>query len=157
MSYSHSSQDLHIVPVFTPVNTTSVTATSDVIDAGEYQHIQFLIYFGALDVAGVVDVYEADDIVPTNSVATTKFSYRYSGVMGTDLMAATTAGSLALAYAGTEDGKILVIDIEPARLTAGYPYVYVSVNPTAGANNTLAMIALVTPRYSQDIVPSVVD
>jgi hypothetical protein len=157
MSYSHSSQDLHIVPVFTPVDTTNVTASSEPIDAGECQHVQFLLYFGQIDVVGVVDVYEADDYVPTNSVATAKFSYRLSAATGTDLMGATAAGSLALATAADIDGKIMVIDVNPADLTAGYPYVWVSWNPTAGANNLLAIIALVTPRYSQDIVSSKVD
>ena len=158
MSYSHSSQDLHIVPCFTPVDTGAVTAASDVIDAGECTHVQFLIYFGALDVAGVFNVYEATDAAAGTSVQTFAYTYRYSAVTGTDLMGAVTVpAAVDLAYAGTEDGMILVVDIEPAKLTAGYPYVWVEINPTAGANNTLAIIALVTPRYSQDIVPSVVD
>ncbi len=158
MSYSHNSQDLHIVPCLRPADTTNVTAASDVIDAGECQHVQFLIYFGAIDVAGVFNVYEANDAVPTTSVQTFKYTYRYSAVTGTDLMGAVTVPSAVdLATAGTEDGKILIVDINPADLTAGYPYVWVEWNPTAGANNTLAMLALVTPRYSQDIVPSVVN
>lgn len=157
MPYSHNSQDLHIVPCLAPVDTTNVTAVSDVIDAGDCTHVQFLIYFGALDVAGVFNVYECDDNVPTTPTATANFHYRWSAVTGTDLMGAVTAGTLATAYAGTEDGSILVIDIDPADLTQGFPYVCVDVNPTAGAANLIAMIALVTPRYSQNIVPSVVD
>jgi len=157
MPYSHNSQDLHIVPCFTPVDTTNVTAVSDVIDAGECTHVQFLIYMGALDVAGVFNVYECDDNVPTTPTATAAFTYRWSAVTGTDLMGAVTDGTLATAYAGNEDGRILVIDINPADLTQGFPYVCVDVNPTAGANNTLAMIALVTPRYSQAVVQSVVN
>lgn len=157
MSYSHLSQDLHIVPCLAPVDIAAATTASDVIDAGECQHVQFLLYFGALDVAGVINVYEADDNVPTTSVATANWHYRWSSATGTDLMGAVAAGALNLPYAGTEDGSILVIDIEPASLTAGYPYVWVEVNPTLGAANLLAIIALVTPRYSQDIVPSVVN
>ncbi len=157
MSYSHNSQDLHIVPCLAPVDFAAATTASDVIDAGDCQHVQFLIYFGALDVAGVVNVYEADNNTPTTSVATAAFDYRWSAATGTDLMGAPAAGALALAYAGTEDGSILVIDIEPAALTQGFPYVWVEVNPTAGAVNLMAIIALVTPRYSQEIVPSVVN
>jgi len=157
MAYSHNSQDLHIVPCLAPIDTTNVTAVSDVIDAGECTHVQFLIYFGATDVAGVFNVYECDDNVPTTPVATAEFTYRWSAATGTDLMGAVTAGTLATATPGTEDGMILVIDIDPANLTQGFPYVCVDWNPTAGANNLIAMLALVTPRYSQAVVPSVVN
>ena len=157
MAYSESSQTLHIVPLLAPVDTAAGTATSDIIDAGDCQHVQFLIFFGAIDVAGVVDVYEADNNTPTTSVATAKFTYQLSAAVGTDLMGGVTAGSLALATAGTIDGMLMVIDINPADLTAGYPYVYVTWNPTLGAANLIAIIGLVTPRYSQNVVPSVVD
>lgn len=157
MAYSEYSQSLHIVPCLAPVDITNVTTASDVIDAGECQHVQFLLYFGALDVAGVINVYESDDIVPTASTAIAGWTYRLSAATGTDLWGASTAGALNLAYAGTEDGRIMLIDLNPAVLAAGRPYVWVEVNPTAGANNLLAIVALVTPRYSQEIVPSVVD
>ncbi len=158
MSYSHNSQDLHIVPCLAPVDITNVTTASDIIDAGDCQHVQFLMYFGALDVDGVVNVYNCTNNAAGTPVAITAFTYRFSAATGTDLMGAVTAGAVNIAVVdGTHDGCILVVDIEPAKLTAGSPYCYVEYNPTVGANNLLAVIALVTPRYSQDIVPSVVD
>lgn len=157
MAYSESMQTLHFVPLLAPVDTAAATATSDVIDAGDCQHVQFVIMFGSLDVAGVIDVYEADNNTPTTSVATAKFSYRQSADVGTDLMGAVTAGSLALATAAADAASCYIIDIDPAHLTAGYPYVYVTWNPTLGAANLIAIFALVTPRYSQDVVPSIVD
>jgi len=158
MSYSHNSQDLHIVPCLAPVDITNVTTASDIIDAGECQHVQFLIYFGALDVDGVVNVYECTTAAGASPDATTDFTYRFSAVTGTDLMGAVADGALNVAVTdGVHDGTIMLIDIEPARLSADHHYCYVEYNPTVGAANLLAIIALVTPRYSQDIVPSVVD
>jgi len=157
MSYSHNSQDLHIVPCLAPVDIAAATTASDVIDAGECQHVQFLMYFGTLDVAGVVNVYGATSAAGAGAAAITGWHYRWSAATGTDAMEAVAAGTLDLAVADTRDGRILVIDIDPAILPAGSKYVYCEYNPTLGAANLLAIIALVTPRYSQDVVPSVVD
>jgi len=157
MAQSSYSQDLHIIPCLAPVDTTNVTAASDVIHAGWCQHVQFLVYFGAIDVAGVFNVYSADDAVPTTSTALAVYHYRYSAVTGTDTMGAVTASAAVnLATAGNEDGRILVVDIDPAGLLAGREYVWVEWNPTAGANNLICMIALVTPRYSENVVRSLV-
>ena len=158
MSYSHLSEDLHIVPCLAPVDIAAGTTISDIIDAGECTHIQFLVYFGALDVDGVLNVYEATTAAGASADATILFTYRFSAATGTDLMGATAVGAANIAVVNnTHDGCILVIDIDPARLLADHPYVYVEYNPTAGAANLMAIIALVTPRYSQNIVPSVVD
>jgi len=158
MAYSEFSQTLHIVPALAPVDIAAVTTASDIIDAGECQHVQFLLYFGALDVDGVVNVYNCSTAAGAGAAAITAFHYRWSAVTGTDLMGAVTAGALDVAVTdGTHDNRVLVIDIEPSGLTAGLPYCYVEYNPTMGAANLMAIIALVTPRYSQDIVPSVVD
>ncbi len=157
MPYSSNSQDLHIVPCLAPVDTAAATAASDVIDAGECTRVQFLVYFGTLDVVGVLTVYEANDNVPTTSVATALFTYRLSANTGTDLMGAVTAGAAAIATAVADGQQMYVIDIEPANLTQGFHYVWVEWNPTAGAANLISIVALVTPRYSQAVVPSVVD
>lgn len=158
MAYSEYSETLHIVPALAPVDIANVTTASDIIDAGDCQHVQFLMYFGALDVDGVVNVYNCANAAGATAAAITAFHYRWSAVTGTDLMGAVAAGALNVAVTdGTHDNCILVIDIDPAGLTAGLPYCYVEYNPTIGAANLLAIVALVTPRYSQNIVPSVVD
>ena len=158
MSYSHNSQDLHVVPCLAPVDIAAATTTSDVIDAGDCQHVQFLVFFGALDVNGVLNVYNCLNPALGTPAAITEFTYRWSAVTGTDLMGAPAAGMLnVVVTAATHAGAVLVIDIEPAGLTDGLPYCYVEYNPTAGAANLLCIVALVTPRYSQEIVPSVVD
>jgi hypothetical protein len=158
MVYSRNSQDLHIVPALAPVDIAAATTVSDIIDAGDCTRVQFLMYFGQLDVNGVVNVYNCSNAAGAGAAAITAFTYRWSAVTGTDLMGAVTAGALNVAVTnGTHDTCVLVIDIEPANLTAGLPYCYVEYNPTLGAANLLAIIALVTPRYSQAVVPSVVD
>jgi len=158
MAYSEYSQTLHIVPGLAPVDIGAVTTTSDVVDMGECQHVQFLMYFGALDVSGVVNVYSGTSIAGAGPVAETGWHYRYSAVTGTDLMGAVGAGALNLAVTdATHDGTILVIDIDPAAFTAGNSYCWVEYNPTLGAANLLAIVALVTPRYAENIVRSVVD
>jgi len=118
MSYSHNSQDLHIVPCLAPVDIAAATTASDVIDAGECQHVQFLMYFGTLDVAGVVNVYGATSPAGAGAAAITGWHYRWSAATGTDAMEAVAAGTLDLAVADTRDGRILVIDIDPAILPA---------------------------------------
>ncbi len=159
MAYSEYSQTLHIVPCLAPIDIAAATTTSDIIDAGECTHLQFLLYFGLLDVDGVVNVYECTTITGTSAdVITTAFHYRFSAATGTDLMGAVTVGAANVAVVnGTHDGTVLVIDVDPAGLTALHNYVYVEYNPTLGAANLLAIVALVTPRYAENIVRSVVD
>jgi hypothetical protein len=154
-------EKLHIVPVLAPVDAIAVTQTTDVVDCGEVTRLQFLAMFGVITTQDVTITLEAcDDIVPTTSPAIV-FSYRLSSAVGTDLMGAHTAVTVpatGCVVTTADDGKTVLIDVDPAALTAGYPYARLTLAPTAGCTVSLmSVVALMTPRYAQNVVPSVVD
>lgn len=146
-------EQVHAVLLTAPVNTAS-TATannSDVINAGKCQSVQFLVPFGAITGdSTVVTVQECDDTTPSNSTAIA-FSYRLGSAVGTDSSGTRTAAtSSGVTVTDSDDNKLLIIDVDPASLTDGYPYLRVVVDPGASISaQNFSVIALVVPRYAQ--------
>ncbi len=160
MGYGDSSNLAHIVPVLAPFNTEDLTCRSALVDGGDCVHIQFLVMLGWLDIGGTLTVEEGTDSLPTTAVPTARWAYRRSAQVGTDLMGAPTDGSLGLAVPMLAMRRCYVIDVQPSQLTAGFPYVRVVWTGAGGGGkptDMIAIIAVVTPRYSHDMVTSIVD
>lgn len=152
---------VHVVALTAPIDTTTtVTANnSDVIGVKEYQAIQLAVLFGVITGdSTVITVEECDDTTPANSTAIA-FSYRKGSAVGTDSMGARTAATSAgVTFTAGDDGKMLLIDVDPAALTDGYPYVRVVIDPGASMTaQVIAVLALLTPRYAQASQISAVD
>ena len=152
-------QEIHVVPAIAPVDITTTTTYTDVIGLKEYEWVEFLISFGAITgdtVAMTVEV--CDDASATNSTAIA-LMYRESSAVGTDSMgdvtAATTSG---VTVAATDDNKVFLVDVNPASLSSGYPYVRVALDPGGSMSACLvSAVALLKPRYPQDTQISAVD
>jgi hypothetical protein len=152
-------QTLHVVGLTSPVDTASTTVNSDVVGVKEYHAIEFLVYFGTITGDTVaVTVEECDDIVPTNTTAIA-FKYRKGSATGTDSMGAVTdATTSGVTIAATDDDKLLLIDVDPAALSAGRPYLRVVADPGASASAVeIAILAILKPRYAQNSQLSAVD
>jgi hypothetical protein len=151
--------DPRYIGLASPVDTASTTVNSDVIGCKELTAIDFLVYFGTItgDTV-VVTVEECDDVTPSNSTAIA-FKYRKGAAVGTDtdgaVADATTAG---VTIAATDDDKVLTISVDPAALTAGYPYLRVVADPGASATAVeIAIVAVAWPRYASATNLSLVD
>ena len=117
-------EKLHIVPVFAPAGTT--TFLSYAVGLENSHWVTFLINLGVMtsdssDV-GTVTVIATDTLGNTSDAqdVAVPFSYRLSGVMGTnedwgDITAATASG---MTFNATDDGKSIVIDVDPASIPA---------------------------------------
>ena len=152
-------QEVHVVPVIAPVDITTTTTNTIPVGVKEYEAIEFIILFGAITTdTAVLKVYECDDTTPTTSTAIA-FKYRKTSAVGTDMTGALTAGtSSGITIAVTDDNKCVLVDVDPAALTSGYPYVKLSLDP--GASMTvcvLSAIAILKPRYPQAVQISAVD
>ena len=142
----------HVVGLASPVDTTTTTVSSDVVNMENYHAVTFLVYFGTItgDTV-VVTVEECDDVTPSNSTPII-FKYRESGATGTsdawgDITAATVAGFTA---AADDDDHILMIGIDASELSAGYPMVRVVADPGSSASAVeIAILAILDPRYPQ--------
>jgi hypothetical protein len=142
----------HVVGLASPVDSAGSAVTSDIINVGKYHSQSFLVYLGTLtgDTA-VVTVEECDDVTPTTNTAIA-FRYRESGATGTSdaYGALTAATSSGFTFAATDDDHILMIDINGADLTDGFPYARVVVTPGGSASaSEVAILAIGEPRYPQ--------
>jgi hypothetical protein len=154
------SERAHVIPVLAPIDIIATDVTTDVVDAGEMTRGFFVVNFGV--VTGdtcTIFLYECDDIVPTNSTAIA-FNYRLSSAVGTDVMGAITAATAAAGYVApaTVDGKCVVVEVDPAALSAGYPYVKLGLVTGASMSACLVSATFVAePRNAQNVVASMVD
>ena len=117
-------EKLHIVPVFSPAGTT--TFLSYAVGLENSHWVTFLVNLGVMtsDSSDVGTV----TVIATNTLGNTTddqdvavpFTYRLSGAMGTDedwgdITAATASG---MTFNATDDGKSIVIDVDPASIPA---------------------------------------
>jgi hypothetical protein len=146
-------ESIHVVHGISPVDTTSSAVSSDVISAKGAQWVRFIVLFGTItgDDA-VVTVRECSDAAASATTAIA-FSYRKGAALGTHTMGAITAASTSGAtMAAADDDKLLCIDIDPADLTDGYPYLRVTVTPGGSMSACeVACIALLDLRYPQNV------
>ena len=117
-------EKLHIVPVFSPAGTT--TFLSYAVGLENSHWVTFLINLGVMtsdssDV-GIVTVIATDTLGNTSDAqdVAVPFTYRLSGAMGTDedwgdITAATASG---MTFNATDNGKSIVIDVDPASIPA---------------------------------------
>ena len=152
-------EKLHIVPVFAPASSTA-TIRSYAVALDNSQWITFLINLGVMtsdstDVATVTIV--ATDTLGNSSDAqdvAIPFSYRLSAAVASDnwgdITAATATG---MTFNATDDGKSIVIDVDPASIPALHSTakgVRIAVDGTGLiSQDGIAVNALVEDRYPQ--------
>ena len=152
-------EKLHIVPVFAPASSTA-TIRSYAVALDNSQWITFLINLGVMtsdstDVATVTIV--ATDTLGNSSDAqdvAIPFSYRLSAAVASDnwgdITAATATG---MTFNATDDGKSIVIDVDPASIPALHSTakgVQVLIDAAGLISNVATSItALIEDRYPQ--------
>jgi hypothetical protein len=150
---------IRVVQLTTPVDTGTTTVNSDVIGTKELIGIKFVLSMGTItgDTV-VVTVEECDDTTPSNQTAIA-FNYRLGAAVGTDTDGAVTAATTAgVTIAATDDDKVLTISVDPAALTADFPYLRVVADPGGSASACeIAIIAVAWPRYASATNVSLVD
>jgi hypothetical protein len=153
-------EKLHIVPVYSPVTSTA-TILSQAVALKNSQWVTFLINLGAMtsdstDI-GVVTVIATDTLGNSTDAqdVAVPFTYRLSGVVGTnedwgDITAATASG---MTFNATDDGKSIIIDVDPASIPALHSTakgVRIAVDATGLITNLATAInAFVEDRYPQ--------
>jgi hypothetical protein len=152
-------EKLHIVPVFSPAGTT--TFLSYAVGLENSHWVTFLINLGVMTSdssdTGTVTVIATDTLGNTSDAqdVAVPFSYRLSGVMGTnedwgDITAATASG---MTFSAVDDGKSIVIDVDPASIPVLHSTakgVRIAVDGTGLITQAgIAVNALVEDRYPQ--------
>jgi hypothetical protein len=151
---------IRVVQLTSPVDTGSTTVNSDVIGTKELIGIKFVVSMGTItgDTV-VVTVEECDDVTPSNSTAIAYLYSKDAAAIGTDSAGAWTAATTAgVTLTASDDDKNLTIKVDPAALTADWPYLRVVADPGGSASACeIAINAIVEERYMQSTNLSLVD
>lgn len=138
----------HTVPVLAPVDLVATATFSKAVHVNNYRWATFFVQLGVTDTIGTLTVYESTSAA-TTSALTIPFNYRLTSAVGTDSHgASTTCASTGVAWADTDDGKMFIVEVDPAELTDGYEWVRVLLTPSATSAGCLAsVVAQLEPRY----------
>jgi len=148
----------NIVPLKAPVDSAGTAYATPWVDLKNALHATFFYYAGVVTAASadqaVVITMEAATAAASGSEVAIAFKYRLSGATGAntwgDITAATSTG---YSFATDADGKMLLIDIDPAALDSALAdarFVRMVVGIDAGGTVTLnSAWAVLDPRYPQ--------
>lgn len=150
------SDELGIINVFKPADNQD-GVDGDSINTAYCSSVMFLLSCGALTGDAVLTVNSgASD--GTKTTAET-FTYRLAGAdqaaTGADVYAARATSAGLTLTAGTYDNRVLIIEIDPASLTAGQPYLTLALSNAASVH-TSSCIAITKPRYTGATATSVI-
>jgi hypothetical protein len=148
-----------IVPLKAPVDSAGTAYATPFVDLKNALHATFFYYMGVVTAASadqnIVITMEAATAAASGSEVAIAFKYRLSGATGANTLGAITAATSSGVSLDTTsaDGKLLLIDIDPAALDSALAdarFVRMVVGIDAGGTVTLnAAWAVLDPRYPQ--------
>jgi hypothetical protein len=160
-------EGMKVLPVLAPIDIAANATNGAYVDIRRLNWLTFLVPFGVItstDSTGecvvTVETNAVNDTSSSDSVevAGIAFNYRLSAAVGTDSMGAITAATASgVAFANTSDGKMLVIDVDPAvvQATSGQRYVRLVFTPTAESTvGLVGAVAVCEARYPGNAIPS---
>lgn len=131
----------------------------DIINMEQFLHGAFVvIHTGSSDTDLALTITESDDVSASNTATIGTACPIYIDVdMGasSDTLAATTAATSYTIDTGTAPNQMVVIEVDPAYLSEGYPCVYLG-DSGGNASNTCTILWLGVPRYAGGTLPTAI-
>ena len=131
----------------------------DVVDMSDFLKGWFVvIHSGAADTDLVLTLYEATDVTAGTNAAVTKACRIWHDTdMGTssDTLVETTADYDYTIDTGNYPNSMVVMEIDPAILSAGYPCVYLA-DSGGNASNYCTILFMGVPRNMSASLPSAI-
>lgn len=147
-------QDYQVTSLLAPVDDTATAATAFVdVTKAAGPTIDFLLAIGAVtgdDVTLTIECCSASSTSGATTVAM-PFSYRRSGVVGTDTWAdVTTSDSAGITLAAdSADSCTFIVTLDKHDVTAGYNYVRLVTTQGSSTSDFAAYAAAIgLPRYA---------
>ena len=147
------SQNLLYLPVSAPATNPASFYTPGV-NMGKAESIQFIVSVGTLSTADYT-IFVGCSATAKSTAYDVDLPFRYmkSAAAGTDSMGTMTNVAVAtgINFANASDSnKSIVIDVNTAELTQGYPYVQLYISRSGSATAVgLIVEAIYQPRYPQ--------
>ena len=158
MIYDRFTQGINTLPLLSPVDTAAAAVATPFLKLGGAHGGTLFVHFGTITAASadqsVTVTLEAATTSASGSEAAVAFNYRLSGAVGANTWGSiTTAATTGASIATTDDGKMLAIDIDPAKFLAAKAdctHVRAVITPDAGGTVTMvSSFAQLEPRVSQ--------
>jgi hypothetical protein len=115
----------HYVPLIAPVDLGDTSIATPYVDMAPLLGLTFVVMTGVLT-GGATTALETVTIESSStgssnaSEAAVVFNYRLSSAVGTDSLGAVTAATTAgKALTMSDDGKMLIVNVDPATVAAG--------------------------------------
>lgn len=148
----------NIIPLVSPVDTTTTAVATPWVDMKNALHATFFAFFGSITSASTdqtpVVTMEVSTTAASSGEVAIAFNYRQSGVIGANTWGAITAATTAgVSVAVDTDDSIVAVDVNPAAFEAALAsarFVRMVITPDAGASACeIAAWAVLDPRYPQ--------
>ena len=148
-------QQFKIVEAYTPYITDGSARTSMYVNLANCKRCWFVgqVYGGAA-AATTFTIYEAASATGGTLVATTmNWWVNNTSAQTTGTLAAQTAAA-SFATAATAVNKVIVVEIDPGKITDAYPFVCMK-TAGASASNYISGVFLLETSYPQATPPAV--
>lgn len=152
----------NIIPLLAPVDNAGTAVATPFIDLKTAHNAAFLVYCGVIT-AGTADAVvtitvEAATAAASGSEAAIGFTYRKSGIAAANTWdAAAAATSTGATFGSTDDGKMMLVELDPAAVQAAKTdgrYVRLVFTPTDFTVSLATVIGIIAPRYAQTTMVS---
>lgn len=131
----------------------------DVVNTENFEKGAFVVvHSGSSDTDLVLSLYEATDVAAgTNAAVTVTCPIYVDTDMGTasDTLAATTAAYAYTIDTGLYPSSMVVMEIDPAILSAGYPCCYLA-DSGGNASNVCTILWVGVPKYAGASLPTAI-
>lgn len=156
-------EGLKILPILGPVDAVATDKSTEYVDLKNMNWATFLCQFGSIttDVTDTITVTVEASTAQTSNAgeAAIAFKYRLSSAVATDSMGAITdATATGAVITGTDDNKLLIIDVDPAAVAFAEDtdrWLRVVLTTSSGVGASLMSVIFVgEPRYPGNSIPS---
>jgi len=144
----------HIVPVSSPVDHSTTSFNTALVDMANAHRCTFIVHFGVVTCASTtmpIITLHASTVGTTVGAEAIAFKYRLSATVGTDTLGAITdATSAGRTGTATDDGMILLIDVDPSLVAGKTDGRWVYLRCTSAATISalvVGVVAEIEPRY----------
>ena len=130
----------------------------DLVDTSEFNYGAFVVlHTGAGDTDLVLTLTESDDVGSSNTAAVTTACpiYHNLDVTAADIVSATTAAYAYTINTGNAPNVLMIMEIDPAILSQGYPCVYLD-DSGGNAGNYCTILWVGDPKTKGAVLPSAI-
>jgi hypothetical protein len=139
--------------------TTSNALTCDYISLKNAQRVWIVAnMLQAASHATAMSIMEATDVTPTGATAVTATfpSWKCADVATSDVLVRTTTDAANVACTAGTTNQILIMEIDPAKLTEGYDCIAAIFTASSEATNFATVTYYIEPRYIEDSSPTAI-